>query len=258
MKRLLSRLPLLLTLAIAFAMLIHGPIAQLPHYHDFADSRSWHGLPNAADVLSNVGFALVGIWGLVRLWPLRRRPELAAGWPGYALFLAALVLTAFGSSYYHLAPDDARLVWDRLPIAIACAGLLAAVRAETDSGTDARAWTLGLSAAAVASVGWWHFTGLHGQGDLRPYLLLQGLPLLLIPLWQAIHGAPCQDRIAFGVALTLYALAKITELYDHQILAILGSLSGHTLKHLLATAAALVLTLRLIRRVDEKTGLTGL
>ncbi|MDR3393867.1 MAG: alkaline phytoceramidase [Parasulfuritortus sp.] len=258
MKRLLPRLPLLLTLAIAFAMLIHGPIAQLPHYHEFADSRSWHGLPNAADVLSNVGFALVGIWGLVRLWPLRRRPELAAGWPGYALFLAALVLTAFGSSYYHLAPDDARLVWDRLPIALACAGLLAAVRAETDSGTDARAWTLGLSATAVASVGWWHFTGLHGQGDLRPYLLLQGLPLLLIPLWQAIHGAPRQDRIAFGMALALYALAKITELYDHQILATLGSLSGHTLKHLLATAAALVLTLRLIRRVDEKTGRTGL
>jgi hypothetical protein len=250
MKRLLPHLPLLLTLAITLAMLIHGPIAQLPHYHDFADSRSWHGLPNVADVLSNVGFALVGAWGLVRLWPLRRRPELAASWPGYALFLAALALTAFGSSYYHLAPDDARLVWDRLPIALACAGLLAAVRAETRTGTHVLAWTLCLSAAAVASVGWWHFSGLHGQGDLRPYLLLQGLPLLLIPLWQAIHGAPRQDRIAFGAALTLYALAKVAELYDHQILAVLGSLSGHTLKHLLATAAALVLTLRLVRRAD--------
>jgi len=40
---------------------------------------------------------------------------------GYWLFLIGLLLTAFGSSFYHLAPNNARLIWDRLPID--CLGL---------------------------------------------------------------------------------------------------------------------------------------
>src|SRR5438045_5427692 len=117
-------------LVIAAIALVHGPVAQLDHYHEFADSRALFGWPNAADVLSNIGFALVGLWGF---WNLRgeRKHALSSAWPGYCVFLAALVLTAFGSSYYHLAPDNDRLLWDRLPIALACAGLLAAVRSET-------------------------------------------------------------------------------------------------------------------------------
>lgn len=247
----LTRLPMLITVLTALAMLVYGPIPQLPHYHAFADQRSWLGLPHAADVLSNAGFALVGVWGLFTLWPKRRHVALAQGWPGYLLFLVALVLTAVGSSYYHLVPDDARLVWDRLPIALACAGLLAGVRAEGRS--DAGGWprALLLAAGAVASVWWWRFTGQHGVGDLRPYLLLQGLPLVLIPLWQSIYDAPRSDRIAFGLALGCYVLAKFAELYDHQILALLGVVSGHTLKHLLATAAAFVLTRRLVARVRD-------
>src|SRR4051794_3192167 len=83
----LALLPTLVTLAAAAALLLHGPIAQPLHYHAFADAHGHLGLPNAANVLSNAGFALVGMWGLVRLWPMRTHPALAAGWPGYALFL---------------------------------------------------------------------------------------------------------------------------------------------------------------------------
>ena len=82
------------------------------------------------------------------------------------MFLIALTLTAAGSSYYHLAPDNARLVWDRLPIALACAGLLAGVRAETHAGSDRQLYTGVLAIVAVASVVWWYFTELHGAGDL--------------------------------------------------------------------------------------------
>src|SRR6185369_5256246 len=162
-----------------------------------------------------------------------------SGWPGYLLFLASLVLTAIGSAYYHWAPDNARLVWDRLPIALACAGLLSAVWAETRPRPGG-GHTTGLALFAVASVAWWVFTDRQGHGDLRPYLLMQGLPLVLIPLWQAIYRAPPRDRAAFGLALVLYVLAKVAEVLDHQLLALLGGLSGHTLKHLLATAAAAV------------------
>lgn len=251
MNRSLAALPLLITLLACGLLLAHGPIAQLPHYHDFADQSSFMGLPHAADVLSNIGFAIVGLWGWLRLRPMADHPAIGSGRVGYQLFLAGLMLTAMGSTFYHLAPDNARLVWDRLPIALACAGLLAAVRAETRPDANAGPATAWLALFAVVSVAWWYVTDREGQGDLRPYLLLQSLPLVLIPLWQAMYRLPRSDRISFGIALVLYVAAKVAELNDHQLLAALGWVSGHTLKHLLATAAAAVLVGRLVARTRQ-------
>ncbi len=230
--------PELVAAAAAVAMLVHGPIAQLAHYHEFADARTLLGIPRALDVLSNAGFIAVGLWGLAALASTRRDPIFATSWPGYLVFALALVATAFGSGWYHLAPDDSRLVWDRLPIALACAGLLAAVHADTHD--DRHPWAVAavLMVIACASVWWWSFTGSRGVGDLRPYLYLQAVPLVLIPGWQAVHRAPRPQRIAFGIAILLYALAKVFELADHAVFDTLGVLSGHTIKHLLATAAA--------------------
>ncbi|SMC26658.1 hypothetical protein SAMN02745857_02565 [Andreprevotia lacus DSM 23236] len=229
---------------ITIALLWHGPIAQFQHYHDFADQRGWGGLPHAADVLSNLPFALVGLWGLLRLWPLRQHGVLARSWPAWLLFLLALLATYAGSSWYHLAPDDHRLVWDRLPIALACAGLLAAVYAETQpvSAFAALAALLGLTAFGVAGVAWWAQTA-----DLRPYLLLQGMPLLLVPLWQWSSRSHA-DLKAFGLALGCYVLAKAAELTDMPILLATDMVSGHTLKHLLAALAAAIIVGRLIAR----------
>lgn len=164
------------------------------------------------------------------------------------MFLVGLTLTALGSAFYHLAPDNLRLVWDRLPIALACAGLLAAVRAENLAAPDSKATTSWLSLAAVMSVAWWYATEQIGIGDLRPYILLQGLPLILIPMWQAIYQAPRADRLAFGAALMLYICAKLAEINDHTLFSALGFISGHTLKHLLATLAAGVIVVRLVKR----------
>jgi hypothetical protein len=243
----IRRLPTALTLIVVALAVVVGPIPQFAHYHDFADQRAWLGIPNAADVLSNLGFAVVGAWGLVRLWRRGYERTLGNGWSGYTLFLVALVLTTFGSIFYHLAPDNARLVWDRMPIALACAGLLSGVRSELVPGARASRTTTVLAVAAILSVLWWKATDFTGEGDLRPYLIFQLLPLLLIPLWQYIYGADRADRVAFGCAFGLYTLAKVTELYDHPIFAQLSSVSGHTLKHLLATAAAAVIVARLVR-----------
>ncbi|KAF2577009.1 hypothetical protein F2Q68_00006444, partial [Brassica cretica] len=35
---------------------------------------------------------------------------------GWTLFYAAISGLAFGSGYYHLKPDDNRIVWDTLPV----------------------------------------------------------------------------------------------------------------------------------------------
>jgi hypothetical protein len=251
-KRLLVHLPLVVTIAAGALLLAHGPIPQFAHYHEFADQSALPGVSHAADVLSNIGFAAVAASGMLR-WRLMH----SAGRHGYRLFLAGLLFTAFGSGFYHLAPDDARLVWDRMPIALACAGLLAGVRAECLSKPDSRtdAWLLGV--VAVLSVAWWYVTAQRGAGDLRPYLMLQCLPLILVPLWQWIYDAPRRDRIAFGCALALYVAAKFAELADHQLLAALGVVSGHTIKHLLATAAAAVIVARLIARRQAPPALSS-
>src|SRR5437763_8128973 len=170
LNHVVARLPPIILTVSALVLVVHGPIHQFARYHDFADRRMFLGVPNAADVLSNLGFALVSVWALVHLWAARRDGRLTAGWPGYLLFFVALFLIGIGSGFYHWAPDNARLVWDRIPIALACAGLLAAVRAETHPESDALTWASILAAAAVMSVAWWHFSHRDGMGDLRPYL----------------------------------------------------------------------------------------
>lgn len=254
MKRYLhysSTIAIVLGVAI---MLLHGPIPQLEHYHEFADRSLWAGIPHAADVLSNLGFAVVALWGASRLWLQRNHAATQAGWVGYSVFLVALLLTCVGSTYYHLAPDDWRLVWDRLPIALACAGLLAGVRAQLILGVNVKFEVIGLAAFAVASVAWWYVGQQSGTGDLRLYLMLQIAPLVLIPLWQAVYGANRADRLWFGFALLLYVFAKVAEVHDHEIHLSLGVITGHTIKHLLASAAAWVLVARLGRFTTSATG----
>jgi hypothetical protein len=229
-------LPTLVTIGAALALLAAGPIAQFADYHNFADQRTLAGVPRALDVLSNLGFVIVALWGMRHVAKPRSY--------GYALFVGSLVLTAAGSAFYHLEPSDVRLVWDRLPIALACAGLLAGVRAESRGYASDALATGVLAVSAVASVMWWDM-----NGDLRPYLLLQALPLVLIPLWQWIYRAERARRLAFGAAIALYVLAKLAELNDHAIYAATGAVSGHTLKHLLAAAASAVVVFELNGRV---------
>jgi hypothetical protein len=243
----------IITVGVTVILALHGRIAQPLHYNEFADASAVFDIHHAADVLSNAGFALVAIWGWLTLWPERNSEQLRAGWPGYRLFLIGLLLTAFGSGYYHLAPDNARLIWDGLPIALVCAGLLVGVRGDTRPGlkTEIEAIVLGLF--AVAGVAWWAWTDSSGADDLRPYLLLQGLALVLVPLWQAIYRAPRADRIAFAAAMVLYVLAKVAEVFDHEIANALGFVSGHTLKHLIATMATAAVVWGLTRRFSARS-----
>jgi hypothetical protein len=245
--------PTIITVGLIVVFALYGRIAQTADYHNFADHSSVFGIPHAADVLSNIGFAFVAIWGWLALHRHRDSDQLRAGWPGYRLFLIGLFLTAFGSAYYHLAPDNSRLIWDRLPIALVCAGLLVGVRGDTRPQLKTELEAIGLGLFAVASVVWWVYTDQHGADDLRPYLLLQVLALILIPLWQWIYRAPRTDRIAFGAAMGLYVLAKVAELLDHEIADMSGFVSGHTLKHLISTAATAAVVWGLTQRFHRRS-----
>lgn len=223
-----------LILVLSLLMLWHGPITQQAHYHAFADQRAILGIPNLLDVLSNMGFALVGIWGLSLSW--HQRGTSRAGW---VLGFFSLILTALGSVWYHLAPDDTRLIWDRLPIALACAGFLAALASQLHGQLKSQWFALPLALWAIFSVSYWVFTQ-----DLRPYLLLQALPLILLPLWQWQISGKSRAFWLMLLASLCYILAKISELQDLALFNALHLLiSGHTLKHLLASVACLFILL---------------
>jgi hypothetical protein len=142
------------------------------------------------------------------------------------------------------------MTFGRLPDERPRSGLLAAVYSESKPSGDGRGIAVLLSLAAVLSVAWWHV-----QGDLGPYLLLQGAPLLLIALWQALYHAPRGDRLAFGTAIALYALAKVAELHDEDVWNAVGWINGHTVKHLLATASAAAIVGRLVWRIGTSRNL---
>ncbi|MEC9071614.1 MAG: hypothetical protein VX938_04505, partial [Myxococcota bacterium] len=121
-----------LALLLAGGLLASGPIPQNVAYHGFADQRALFGVPNGLDVLSNIPFLLVGGIGISLLAShgfsmlgsqMLQRWE----WAAWLILFAAVAAVAFGSSYYHLAPDNPRLVWDRLPITVAFTSMLALV-----------------------------------------------------------------------------------------------------------------------------------
>jgi hypothetical protein len=132
-KPYIKHAPTIITVGIIAIVAVYGRIAQPVHYHEFADYSAAFGIHHAADVFSNAGFALVALWGWLTLRPRRADDHLRAGWPGYRLFLIGLLLTAFGSAFYHLAPDNVRLIWDRLPIAPLFAPACLSASAETPS-----------------------------------------------------------------------------------------------------------------------------
>ena len=202
---------------IVAAVIAYGPIAQDPSYHAFADRRTILGMPNALDVLSNIGFVLVGIAGLM---VARSAP--------YIIFFVAATLTGFGSAYYHLAPGDARLVWDRLPMAVAFMALLTALIEER---IGARRWLLApIVIVGALSVMYWSWTG-----DLRFYVIVQYGSVVMILLLVALYPRHAEAKY-LAAALVLYIVAKLFELADARIFEFGHIVSGHTLKHVFAAA----------------------
>lgn len=224
-------------LGIALLMLRLGPIPQSPSYHHFADQRRWLDIPNFANVISNLPFAIVGMYGIIFI---RRQGQLAfldprERWPYYGVFFG-LFLTAFGSAYYHLWPNNAHLVWDRLPMTIVFGSLLSALIAERISvhaGVRLMPWLIAFSAASVVQ---WYWNELHGHGDLRVYAAVQLYSALALLLALLLPPRYTRSR-DFAMVFIFYLLAKIFETADRRIYALGDLVSGHTLKHLAAAAA---------------------
>ncbi len=220
-------------------LFLSAPIPQDPGYHLLTDNRYKFGIPNFADIISNLPFAIVGLAGLFLY--LNEPHKISLSW---LTFFIGLIFVAFGSCYYHLNPNNQTLVWDRLPMMIAFMGLFVALLTENIPDFEEIpalpiAVILGLS-----SVIYWHYSN-----DLRPYGLMQLTPLAAIPIILYRYKGQYTHRYYLLYALLFYILAKVFEVTDRFIFELTGQLfSGHTIKHLLAGAATYCIYLMLKER----------
>ena len=223
----------LITVCMLFAI---KPIAQFSGHHNFADIRTFLGLRNFFATVSNLPFIILGGMGLIFIHKIKSKRG-AFKMKGerllWQLFFFAVFLVGLYAGYYHLDAVNVSLLWHRLLETIAFMALFSLIIMER---VDAKVGFILSPAIIVAGLGgvcYWYYTKSFGQGDLRPYILVQLIPLMLIPLMCA--GSPplyTQERYVI-YALGLYVIAKLLEHFDEKIFVLSKNMvSGHTLKHL--------------------------
>ena len=226
-----------ITVVFALAAVLLPAMPQSLGYHDFSDERSVFGVTHFFDVASNAAFLLAGVTGLVIV--ARRRTVFAHDverWP-YAVLFFGLLLTSLGSSYYHLAPDNGRLFWDRLPMTVAFMGLVASQivdRVNVRAGIVLLIPLLGLGAASVI---YWDTTERVGNGNVLPYALLQGYVMVVLLLIAILYPSRYTRARGLYYIFAWYLLSKVLESFDDEIFDIGHLISGHTLKHFAAAGS---------------------
>jgi len=242
-----------ITLIALVSMFFVAPIAQDLSYHQFADQQTLFSIPHFWNVVSNLPFILVGILGLSVLRKKQTETTFLSGTMteltmAYFTFFIGVFLTGFGSSYYHWNPVNATLLWDRLPMTISFMAFFTVIIGENISISLAKKLFYPLLTLGITSAVYWIITESNGAGDLRPYALVQFLPVLLIPLILWLYPSPFNGQRYIVYVIGAYVIAKLMEHFDHQILEILGVMSGHAIKHVVAAVGTYYFYLALKRR----------
>jgi hypothetical protein len=234
---------------------IMPPIPQSTEYHLFADQRSFFGIPNFLNVISNLSFLISGCAGMFFLSENTSNQRIfndaIESVPYWILFLSVVAL-GFGSGFYHWIPNTDNLVWDRLPLAITLAALLSATIMERISIRIGLFSLLPLVIFAIGSVFYWYWTELQNEGNLNFYGVMQFYSIILI-IWISLRfTSPYAKANDIFLIIIFYGIAKVAEILDWQIYGITSeTLSGHTLKHLVAGYAAYRIVSMLRKRETE-------
>jgi hypothetical protein len=242
-------------LAAVLGSFLLPPLPQDPDYHHFSDARTLLGVPHFWNVVSNLPFLLVGSAGIWQLLRGRLVYDPENRLPFFLLFLG-VGLTAFGSTYYHLDPSNERLLWDRLPMAVAFMGLFAALLGERTRPRVGPLLVGPFVLLGAGSVLFWYVSERQGAGNLRPYLAMQFYPLVLIPVLLLLTPARFTRGVDYLIAGGWYGIAKLLEQTDREVHSLLGHIGGHPLKHVVAALGAywLLRMLRLRKRCEAASG----
>jgi len=221
-----------------------------PGYHEFADKRALLGIPNCLDVLSNIPFLIAGLMGLAWLAGGRAGASflLARERAPYFVFFSGVTLTGVGSLWYHLAPGNARLPWDLLPMTCSFMSIVMAQIMERISLRAGLALLLPLLALGLASVLYWEYTEAQGRGDYRYYLFVQFFSPVVLAMIVTLFPPRYTGTRYLVIAFLLFSAAKLFELFDGAIYRWTGLVSGHSLKHATAGVSCYWILLWLQRR----------
>jgi len=232
-------LPFIIVSLISLGILaLIGPISQDISYHDIADERQLLSLPKFMDTISNATFLLAGTLGLFFVFTGKLNESMFYQRPALSVFFTGVFFTGIGSACYHLNPDNSKLVWDRLPMTLAFMAFFSLIIGGYINQKTGKLLLFPLVVCGVLSVVYWYLTEQAGQGDLRPYALVQFLPFMLIPVTLFLFKSDQIRSFDALLVLLFYVLSKFFETFDYQVFSCLKIISGHTIKHLLASIAA--------------------
>ena len=247
-KQIIYGIIFLIFSAIIYVFAFVNSISQDILYHNFADTRVLFNITNFWNVISNLPFFLVGIYALYRMIIIKSLVFIDDIKWSYIFLFLGVALVSFGSGYYHLNPTNETLVWDRLPMTIAFMALFAIVISEFISIKTGKQFLFPLLILGLFSVLYWFFSEMNGYGDLRLYILIQFLPILIIPIVLISFPSLFSHIKGYWLLLLCYVLAKLLEHFDMQIFTTLSFISGHSLKHIVAALGIFLL----LRSYEER------
>lgn len=237
-----------ISLLMSVGLFLMPAIPQDIQYHNFADQRTMLGVPNFFNVISNLPYLLFGYLGAFLVLTETSLKSIKSIKYIYILFFVGVAIVCFGSGYYHLNPSNHTLLWDRLPMTIAFMSFFSIVLAEYVSLKTAKKAFFPLLLLGLISVLYWYWSETIGRGDLRLYILVQFLPVILIPLMLLMFKSIFTHSIYFWFMTVCYVLAKIFELTDQAFFELFEVISGHTMKHLVSSLAPYLFYLSLKER----------
>lgn len=215
-----------LFLPLALLYIIGSPITQAQEYHQFADQKPFFGVPNFHNVMSNIPFLLTALIGF---YDYKKNPDsYSVSWLAYFF---GVLLVAPGSAFYHLAPTDFTLIWDRVPMTIAFMGIMSCVLSELYNIKAEKKLLAFLVIFGMYTVAHWVFFN-----DLRIYFWVQLSPIIAFLYVSIAIPTKSLKTKHLLIAVFFYILAKLTEKYDGEIYETINY-SGHSIKHLLASVA---------------------
>lgn len=202
-----------------------GAIPQDQLYHQFADQNAIFGIPNFWNVLSNIPFVLVWLYGVSQF----KYSSRSLSW---IVFLTGIALVGPGSAYYHWDPMDSTLVWDRLPMTIGFMGLSSFILTQVFNLAWEKQLTIILLLLGAYSI--FHWVNFD---DLRIYAWVQVAPIVMVIYCAIFFPSPVLKPTLLSGAVVFYGLAKFVEHYDKEIFEVTEFMSGHAMKHPLAAVA---------------------